>query len=376
MQNKKVIGFYCSSISWGGLEMNIARYAQWMAERGCKCMVFCVENSPLQKKSVELNLPTIAIKKNGKYLDLINAYRVKKLFKKHQVEITWFSDNRDMSLLGLTKKMLGDKLVIFYAQAMRLGIEKKDYLHTIRFNRMDAWVATLPYMAKEVLDKTKLNSHKLFQAPLGIDQKRFLEPKLSRDEAKKFFNVNDNQRLTLGVIGRLDPLKGQLFVLESVISLIKAGLDIQLLIVGESTLNEGEDYEKQIENKITKSQVADRVFLRPFTNKTENFYRAIDIFIMASEGETFGMVTIEAMAAGCAIIGTNSAGTPEILGNGEFGLLYEYNNREEFNTQVEKLYTDRDFLKSIGKKAQQEAIETYSKKSSCQAYEKIIFEVI
>jgi len=163
--------------------------------------------------------------------------------------------------------------------------------------------------------------------------------------------------------------------LESVNSLIKNGLDIQLLIVGESTLNEEIDYEKLIQDKIQEAQIENQVFLRPFTDQTENFYKAIDVFVMASEGETFGMVTIEAMAAGCAIVGTNSAGTPEILGNGEYGLLYEYNNETEFCNQVKKLAEDKELLKSLGEKARTKAIETYSKESSCLQYEKIINDV-
>ncbi len=45
----KRIAFYCSSVSWGGLEMNFVRYAEWIANEGYTVHVFCVADSPIHK---------------------------------------------------------------------------------------------------------------------------------------------------------------------------------------------------------------------------------------------------------------------------------------------------------------------------------------
>lgn len=375
MKNKKKIGFYCSSISWGGLEMNMVRYAKWMLEYGWQTVIFCVANSSIDKKAEEKKIETVHIKKNGKYFDIINVYRVNKLFQQHEISIAWFSDNRDMSLLGLVKKLSSKKLSLFYRQAMRLGIEKKDFLHTIRFNRIDAWVATLPYMAKEVLAKTKLNPNQLFQVALGIDQERFQNPDLTLWDCKDFFGIKNKEKISIGIIGRLDPLKGQLFVLESVAKMIQNGFDIQLLIVGESTLHEGSDYKELLLAKINEHKLENHVIIHPFINQTEYFYNAIDIFVMASEGETFGMVTIEAMSSGCTIIGTDNAGTPEILGQGEYGMLYEYNNETDFDKKLTELYNNSELRKELSSNAQDRAAKVYSKEGSCLGYSAILEKI-
>ena len=61
---------------------------------------------------------------------------------------------------------------------------------------------------------------------------------------------------------------------------------------------------------------------------------------MASEGETFGTVTIEAMKSGVPVLGTNSAGTPEILENGNLGFLYEANNGSDFCEQIDWIFNN------------------------------------
>ena len=52
-------------------------------------------------------------------------------------------------------------------------------------------------------------------------------------------------------------------------------------------------------------------------------YAGADIFVMASENETFGQVFTEAMAAGTPVIGTNVGGIPEIISENKTGFLIE-----------------------------------------------------
>ena len=90
------------------------------------------------------------------------------------------------------------------------------------------------------------------------------------------------------------------------------------------------------------------------------FYDAIDIFALASYSETFGMVTIEAMASKIPIIASNTGGSIEILENGKFGLLYEYNNLNSFCEKVKWILQNKESAIEMAENAQKEAIKTYS----------------
>lgn len=96
---------------------------------------------------------------------------------------------------------------------------------------------------------------------------------------------------------------------------------------------------------------------------------------MASRAETYGTVTIEAMASGLPIIATNTGGTPEILKNGELGLLYPPGDIEAFSKNVIDLLDNPTKMIELGERAKKEALERYSHESESKLIEEIIDRV-
>ena len=70
------LAYFSSSTSWGGLEMNILRYAKWMRDRGHLVVVIGVDNSRLIIEAEALKLPTILVQKQKKYYDFKKAARL------------------------------------------------------------------------------------------------------------------------------------------------------------------------------------------------------------------------------------------------------------------------------------------------------------
>jgi glycosyltransferase involved in cell wall biosynthesis len=90
---------------------------------------------------------------------------------------------------------------------------------------------------------------------------------------------------------------------------------------------------------------------------------------MATKAETFGMVTIEAMASGCKIVGSNAGGTPEILEHGKFGTLF---NSQKPAALAEALI--KASKKSPINSAELEReVSKYNFENVCEQVEKAIF---
>ena len=102
------------------------------------------------------------------------------------------------------------------------------------------------------------------------------------------------------------------------------------------------------------------------------FYRSIDIFALYSRKEIYGMVTVEAMAAGLAIVATNCGRTIEILKSGELGLLYDPSSARDSAVNIVWLPDDADKMDSMGTLAQTGAINNYSNEKECQRIKDII----
>ena len=89
--------------------MNMVRYAGWMKEEGFVISLYCVAQTPLHDEAVRSGLEVRIIRRNGKYFDLMNGWRVAKTFRDAHVDVCWFRDTRDMDLLGWAKRFSGSR---------------------------------------------------------------------------------------------------------------------------------------------------------------------------------------------------------------------------------------------------------------------------
>lgn len=367
------IGFVSCSAGWGGLEMNVLKLAGWLSRRDWDITLYLNENSRIYKESNTLPIKTRIIPTHRKYFDVPSALRFSRILKKENIHDIFVFDNRDLDFIYLTKKFLFSKLKVIYQQHMQIGVSKKDLLHTLRFSGIDYWIAPLNFLKKEVEEKTSIESEKIKVIPLGLETDKFIHPKYSKQEARNLLNI-DTSVFLMGIMGRIDPKKGQLFLVEAIHELKKKNINIELLIIGEPTLNDEKSlkYLNEIKEFVTSQGIEDRIHLRKFTSDVSVFYNAIDLFALASEGETYGMVTIEAMLSKLPIIATNSSGTPEILGNGEFGYLYKQNDLSDFYNKILLIIENYKDSENKASKAQQNAIEEYSYERECRLIEELL----
>ena len=208
LKKADIIGFYCSSLSWGGLEMNLVLRARWLCDKGRNVSVLCVQNSQIEKEAKKLDLDIIHIRRNLKYCDIVNAIRVNKILARNGIKILWIRNTRDISIAGIVKRISGGKIKIVYQQAMQIGVNKRDIFHTVRFSAIDAWITPLKFLAKQVKIKTRLNLKKVHVVPLGVELDKLIGRKISQSTAREILNIPHNKKF-IGVIGRIDPLKGR-----------------------------------------------------------------------------------------------------------------------------------------------------------------------
>lgn len=340
---KSIIAYFCPSISWGGLEMNQLNNAKWMRDRNHKVLIFVQKDSRMHQEAMQLGLPVDFVKSHRKYYDFINAFRLYRKLKRNQITHLIVRDPKDMSLCALSKSFYLNKVYLAYFMEMQIGISKKDFLHTIRFRKFDVWSCPLHYLQKQVVERTRFPASKIKVIPSGLELERFSTP-IAATEAKSKLELEKDKKY-IGLIGRLDPQKGQYLLLEA-FNLIKNDIDFNLVFLGESTQGEYSDYVSQMKRFSQENNLENRVFFRPFRRDTEAFYSAIDLFVMATKSETFGMVTIEAMASGCRIVGSKSGGTFEILKEAGIGLLFDAENKQDLADKIKEAINQNDFDKS------------------------------
>ncbi len=350
--------------------MNVIRYAEWMQERGHQVTIFTVDNSPLAELAQKKKLERVYVSHHHKYIYFLSAIRVEKTMREMGVDLIWIRDTRDMGLAGRIGKRL--HIPVLYQQAMQLGVDKLDIFHTRRFNRISAWVATLDFLYQQVLKRTKFSEEKLHMIPLGLDMSQF-NNQISKEEARKKLKLPLDVPI-VGIVGRIDPLKGQDTLLKAMS--YSKNMDWHVIIVGEMTRNEDQFFVKRLKNIIELNYLEGRVHFIPFLSEVELAYAAMDIFAMCSAGETFGMVTIEAMAAGVPVLGTDAAGTPEILNHGEFGEMYDPFDHHGLGRIIVQYLEKPEDIKSMGLKGRARAQKLYEKNVVLDQLESLALDLV
>ena len=254
-----------------------------------------------------------------------------------------------------------------YVQNMQLGMPKRDLIHTLRFNRLSAWISPLPYLKEQVLDYTRINPEKVFELPMGIELDRFISAP-DKQKARHALALPEGA-LVIGLLGRLDPQKGQMLLLEAFKKWNHP--EAQCVFMGESTRGEGEAYEQSLKAYVADHGLEGKVHFRPYRKDVEWFYAAIDWFVMASMGETYGMVTVEALVSGKLVIGSNASGTPELLLHGKRGITFEPGDAESLVLALEEASKSDLNTDAIATEAQR----MFSHDAECEGLEKILTTV-
>ncbi|WP_018341846.1 glycosyltransferase family 4 protein [Cytophaga aurantiaca] len=371
--NPKKIAFLITSTGWGGLEMNTLKLAKLLSEKGYSITLITQSTSSIYTQGKEIFASTILLQKKRKYFDFGAAKKISVALKTNGIDTIFVFDNKDLDVVAWTKKLFYKQLFVLYQQHMQIGINKKDFLHTFRFNAIDIWISPLEYLKKEVVHRTKFPEEKIRVVPLCLDTMQFTTKKYSKAEALSKLNFQPKAPL-VGIIGRIGEKKGQLFLVEALLKLKSKGIAIELLIFGSPTVNDPEcqTYYDHILETIKEHQLENSVHLIPYQKDVALFYTAVDVFALASHSETYGMVTIEAMLSGLPILATHAGGTSEILDYGKLGLLYEYENQEDFCTKLISLLNNTEEANNMGKRAFENASKKFQQEIEVNGMDAII----
>jgi glycosyltransferase involved in cell wall biosynthesis len=312
---------------------------------GSSVVLFLPKESPSWKDAASRGLPIIHLPAHRKYYDIPKAWKLAKILREEKVGILLFRDNFDMSLCASVKFILGKNISTIYFQGMQLGVPKKNIFHRLRYNFIDAWVSPLEWLKNQAIRMAAISPEKIWVVPLGTDIS-VIENRVQRATLRASIGIPENH-LCAGIIGRLDRAKGQDIAIQAIAMLQGQGKNMHLIIQGEATRGEGDLFAEELHRLVRKNNLDKLVHFLPFNKDVSAFYNSIDIAVVASKNETFGMVTLEAMAWGKAIVGTNSAGTPELLEGGACGLLFEPANISQLSACLMTLSDEPELRESL-----------------------------
>jgi glycosyltransferase involved in cell wall biosynthesis len=218
-------------------------------------------------------------------------------------------------------------------------------------NRGDCLVSISEYLAHEV--ERYLKYPKSIEiVPWGVDIDMF----------RPIQRRGNSGEIRVGFAKRLHPLSGPDILLKAFqYARSRCKRELLLKIAGSGPM------ENRLRQEAAQLGLADSVEWAGWVGTPEglrDFYHSIDIFVMPSRRESFGVSAVEASATGLPVIASRFGGIPEIVVHGETGLLVDPDDIHGFGEAIVTLSEDGDLRRRMGVKARARAEERFDWRNS------------
>jgi glycosyltransferase involved in cell wall biosynthesis len=144
------------------------------------------------------------------------------------------------------------------------------------------------------------------------------------------------------VLGRIDPVKNQSWVIKQVPRIARDYPDLMLVLMGAVT---DEEYGHSISKSVREAGLEGRVVLTggipPRDPRLAGALQAAEVVVVPSLSETFGLIILEAWAAGTAVMASRTSGAVQLIRDGRNGWLFELDDPGRFHAALAEILTDK-----------------------------------
>jgi glycosyltransferase involved in cell wall biosynthesis len=196
---------------------------------------------------------------------------------------------------------------------------------------------------------------------ISNDTKQYCEQtlsgKLSRNifllnnaiDFERFHSVNHPRQtdsIRMVNVGSFVPKKNQLFLIEVIKELVKRGRDdVKLVMLGDGPLL------KEVKKETSAAGMENHIECKGNVEAVENYLKEANLYIHSATYEPFGLVLMEAMAAGLPVISLDGRGNRDIMNEYEEEFLIKKPDASEFATKIIRLFSDSNLYNRLSRES-------------------------
>ena len=344
-----------SASSFGGGERYVTDLTNSLIARGHDLYLAVRPQSPLPRH-VQLPPEKILTLPLRNALDVPSAHELDRYVRRHRIEIVHAHMARDYSLAAYaTRRNRETKFV-----ATRHVLFQLNRLHRHTLARTTKVIAVSAAVARELRSQRILSDKQIAVIPNGVDVDRFNRTSSGLDRARLGL---PQECLLVGSIGELRALKRH----DDFIRAASLVPQAHFVLAGVDPTPSGE-VRTQLEKLVVELGLKDRFHFVGWLDHAERLLCALDVFVSASETESFGLVIAEAMAAGTAVVATETEGAKEVIEDQKTGILVPIGDVKRIAEAITALLVDNN---QIGARAKEAANAKFSLKRMVDEIEKI-----
>jgi glycosyltransferase involved in cell wall biosynthesis len=209
--------------------------------------------------------------------------------------------------------------------------------------------------------------NKIFVVHNGIDVARFSPRK--KGKLKREFKISARYKI-IGTIGKLSKEKGHKYFLKAATEIKKKYSNVKFVIVGEGALK------RKLKTLAKKVKIENSVIFVGFREDIPEILDDFDIFVLSSVREGIPLVLLEALAKAKPVVSFEVGGIPEVITNGETGILVQARNYKSLAENVVSLLNKPQLAKKIAKKGQERVKKDFNLEAMTDKYQEIYQQII
>lgn len=377
---------------WGGTETAVLRLIQGLKEHGVESTVHAPKHSDIIQSDPMLE-GARSVKRFNAFLPVIGISRANR-----EQLISWGGNLFSFELL---KSLMKEKCDVIHAHAVNrlagIGMmvarkRKLPFIATIHGGVLDLssntsvqltsplkggieWGKALGWMvqSRRVLEKAdaictcnlreaeliqkKYPQQRVFVQPHSVPAAHYMKDR--RDAALCAFPMIANRDVLLSV-ARIDPVKNQTWLVRELPQMIREHPQLLLVLAGSVTCQK---MNASLKRMIVENDLQNHVLLtgglNPGSDELIGLVQTARALVLPSTSETFGIVILEAWAAGTPVISSRTSGAASLINHGENGMLFDLDQPDGFHQALHTVMNDDAAGNKLVKSGRSLVLSTY-----------------
>ncbi|HAA89289.1 MAG: Glycosyl transferase [Thermoanaerobacterales bacterium 50_218] len=303
---------------FGGAEQHVLQLVKRLSSYGISSQVVCLFGAPFYQILEDAGIPAQVVEMHGR-CDLGAVFRLARLLRKIRPQVVHTHGVRANLVGRLAARVAGVPSVVTTVHS----VLEHDYpspfsrlvnslTEKVTSSMTDRFIAVSGFI-RDYLVAAGIPEQKVEVIYNGIDPGTWRQWE-GDASFRESLGIAPDAPL-IGIVARLHPVKGHRYFLEAAREVVREVPQARFLIVGSGF------YWRQIDSMIAEFGLGEHCLRTGFQQEVGKVYAALDVLVISSLSEGFGLTALEALALGKPVIATRVGALPEILGDGECGIL-------------------------------------------------------
>ncbi len=363
----------CLAPSFGGLEINMCDLSRWLANRpDVELAVGFTSGTRVAESLGGLPVPQIAFPKPCGKLPIRPAWRLARWIAEHKIDVVHVHWKKDLPLVAMAKRLSRRPFRFVHTRHMNLPGRKHDPYHAWLYGSLDRLIVVTHYVHRQALAHLPIDPDRVTTIHCGVAFDRPIDERRVLTRCRELgIPGTPREGFHIGLFGRIYDYKGQHLLVDAVEQLRSHGKDVRAWIIGEPFVPA---YLEDLKADVRRRGLADAVRFLGFQPHPIELMSVMDAVALTTRNETFGLVLVEAMHAGRPVIGSRAGGVPEIIDDGETGLLFESWNAKDLARAIEQLYDNPALRHRLATAGQHKAMRAFDRDRQFQRVLEVLKE--